>query len=601
VLQGIVDSAMDAIISIDESHRIIVFNEAAEQMFGYAAADILGEPLDRLIPAAFRDVHSSHIAQFAATGTTRRSMRSPGTLMALRAGGQEFPIEAAISQVTLPTGRAFTAIVRDISVRKDAEEKLRLSEEKFAKAFANNPAAVAITRVEDGVFLDVNDTWVELVGYSREEAIGNSARAMNIWPNTQSRLRFTDEIRKHGVLRDWEQQFLKKSGEPFLAQLSAQLLKMDDVDVVVSALVDITARKNAEKNLAEKARLLDLSSDAIIVRDSADRIIYWNRGALHLYGFTAEEALGHLPHDLLQTEFPVSSADALERLRRDGYWTGELTHTVKDGREVMVLSRWSLNREDHGDGFTVLETNRDITEWKQAQKALVRSEKLASAGRMAATVSHEINNPLAIITNSVYLASLDPNLSEESRKHLATAEQELERVAQLTRQTLGFYRENTSPEDVDLGALANSLVAIYRPKLIDRKIEVRVENRCTQSVRAVTGEIRQVLSNLLANAIDACAPGDRILVRTNAVRRGATTTCTVTVADTGEGIARENMKHIFEPFFTTKRSVGTGLGLWLSKQIVERHGGRLRLRRVPSGGTVFTVFLPQTAKQEGKD
>lgn len=597
MLRGIIDSAMDAIISIDEEHRIVLFNSAAEQMFGYQASDVIGGPLDRLLPRRLRDVHTSHIAQFAHTGITQRSMRSPGTLMALRADGLEFPIEATISQVALATGRAFTVILRDITLRKSSEEKLRLSEEKFAKAFANNPAAIAITRFKEGTFLDVNDTWIELVGHSREEAIGKSARLMKIWPSEDSARRFVEELRHNGSLRGWEQQFLNKAGEVFVVQLSAQVLRMGDCDVVISTLVDITERKRAERELAEKARLLDLSSDAILVRDANNRIVYWNRGAAQMYGFNIDEAIGRTPQELLNTEFPQPRSEILTLLEENGYWNGELIHSRKDGRRLTVSSRWSLDRDVDGKACAILETNRDITESKLAQEALIKSEKLASVGRMAATVSHEINNPLTIIANAVFLAAQDQGLSPQSKEYLEGAEKELERVAQLTRQTLGFYHEANSPSQFDLDALVENAIAIYRPKLVNRNIAIVFRGGHHQ-LRAVAGEIRQILSNLLANAIDASHVSGRIMIRTSLLHLRSEPTIRLTIADTGEGVPADNLPRIFEPFFTTKQSRGTGLGLWVTSQIIERHGGSLRIRSRLGQGTVFCVFLPSENKKK---
>ena len=172
------------------------------------------------------------------------------------------------------------------------------------------------------------------------------------------------------------------------------------------------------------------------------------------------------------------------------------------------------------------------------------------------------------------------------------AEKELERVAQLTRQTLGFYRENSAPEEVDIGALVEEVVGLYKPKLVQRHIDVSFRHGRKPIVHAVAGEIRQVVSNLVSNAIDASPAGGRFAIRTKSVCLNGQRNVRLTFADSGEGISAENLRHIFEPFFTTKQSVGTGLGLWVTSQIIERHRGKLRVRSKPQKGTVFCVLLP---------
>lgn len=243
----------------------------------------------------------------------------------------------------------------------------------------------------------------------------------------------------------------------------------------------------------------------------------------------------------------------------------------------------------------------DMTEQKRAEQALIRSEKLASVGRMAATVAHEINNPLELVLNAVYIASLDENLSERARTSLATAEQELNRVAQLTRQTLGFYRENSAPAEVDLSKLVSDVIELYRPKLLQRNLKVEAEDKAGVHARVVAGEIRQVVSNIITNAIDASPRGGKIHIRTNCVRLNDKSWVRMTFADVGEGIPRENLNHIFEPFFTTKEAVGTGLGLWVTGDIVRRHKGKLRVRSRPGKGTVFSVMLPAASNQRNSE
>jgi signal transduction histidine kinase len=260
-------------------------------------------------------------------------------------------------------------------------------------------------------------------------------------------------------------------------------------------------------------------------------------------------------------------------------------------RDVIVYSRY-MSIDGRRVANCVWE---DVTEKKVAEAALLKSEKLASAGRLAAAIAHEINNPLEMVTNCIYLAASDPNLPPEVKEYLATAERELHRVAHITKQTLGFYRENTKPSVINICSLVDEVVELYDPKFTRKDYRLKIEHNghCTGTV-AIAGEIRQVISNLLTNAIDASRPKGIVRIRTSRVTLNGCSYTRVTVADVGTGISTANQSRIFEPFFTTKKDVGTGLGLWVSFEIVQKHKGKIRLRSVEGKGTVFSVLLPDS-------
>jgi PAS domain S-box-containing protein len=224
------------------------------------------------------------------------------------------------------------------------------------------------------------------------------------------------------------------------------------------------------------------------------------------------------------------------------------------------------------------------------EETLRRTEKLAAAGRLAATIAHEINNPLEAVTNILYLLKDDSRIPTEFREYLFTADDELQRVAHIVRQTLGFYRESVAAESADISTLVTDMLNLYRKKLQGKQISVS-ENLQYCRATVVVGEIKQVVANLLANAIDACSTGGNIAVKVVS----SETHATISVEDDGTGVAPENASHIFEPFFTTKESVGTGLGLWVSKQIVERHQGSISVenRCGAERGARVTVRLPK--------
>lgn len=242
--------------------------------------------------------------------------------------------------------------------------------------------------------------------------------------------------------------------------------------------------------------------------------------------------------------------------------------------------------------------NTDVTQDRLQDEALRKSEKLAAVGQLASSIAHEINNPLEAITNLLYLMRKSDSM-DEMQDYARMAQEELYRVTEITLQTLRFHRQQSKPAEMDMAELLRTVMALYTGRLLVRDVRIEMKLIDAPSVLCLEGEIRQVVNNLVRNALDAMSNGGRLLIRLHAQtswksgRRGVR----LTVADTGEGISPKIMAHLFEPFQTTKELTGTGLGLWVSKGIVEKHGGRLvtRTRRGPAHGTVFTLWLPVDA------
>jgi PAS domain S-box-containing protein len=260
-----------------------------------------------------------------------------------------------------------------------------------------------------------------------------------------------------------------------------------------------------------------------------------------------------------------------------------------DGRVLWLQVRGRIHRDTAGKAIRVAGLIIDVTESRLAEQALRRTEKLAAAGRLAATVAHEVNNPLEALVNLVYLAQGVRDLPDEAAEHLRIADGELRRMAHIVRQTLGFYRETTVPREVDTVRLVAEVLDLYRSRANTRGLTLLLEaSEPALHVHANGGEIKQVVANLISNAIDATPPGGRI----EASLRRAGDGIEIAVADTGSGISEASRKHLFEPFFTTKSDVGTGLGLWVSKGIVEKHGGTIAVDPAGAAGTVVRFSLP---------
>ena len=351
--------------------------------------------------------------------------------------------------------------------------------------------------------------------------------------------------------------------------------------------------RKSETQFRIRAELLEVASEAIMVRDIAGKIQFWNSGAEKLYGWRREEAIGRNIHALLRTIFPVPIEEIEQTLREQGRWQGNLTQKTKNGTEIVVACRKSMNNE----ADAVLEVGRDITAQLQAEQTLRETEKLAAMGRVAGIIAHEINNPLAAITNLFYLLRHHPSLSAEAERYADMAEQELERISHITRQTLTFYRESKLPIPILITELLEDVLGLQERMLKSHRITLQKRFLIAAQMRGFPVELRQVFLNLIGNAIQAMPDGGTLGIR---VREATDWTrdrssIVISIIDTGKGIQPEDARRLFEPFFTTKSSKGTGLGLWISKGIVQKYEGRISFRSYGHAGgyaTCFRVFLP---------
>jgi PAS domain S-box-containing protein len=331
-----------------------------------------------------------------------------------------------------------------------------------------------------------------------------------------------------------------------------------------------------------------------------------SNGDLFWYNHRWYEYTGTTPERMMGWGWEtVHDPELLPEVRknwRDSIKTGQPFQMIfplrgADGAFRQFLTLAMPVHDSHGKIVRWFGTNTDITDQQRSEEALRQTEKLAATGRLAASIAHEINNPLEAVTNLVYLARIQP---ANAAKYLNLADQELDRIAQITKNTLGFYRDTASPVPVDISAVLEEVVTLYARKIQFKRITLRPEYGEKIMITAFPGEIRQIFANLLANAIEAVTDSGSLRIRAREAtapdegnRRGVR----ITFLDNGTGIAPERIKKIFEPFYTTKKAVGTGLGLWLTVSLVAKHQGSLRVRSSVRPGetwTAFSLFLPQT-------
>jgi PAS domain S-box-containing protein len=371
--------------------------------------------------------------------------------------------------------------------------------------------------------------------------------------------------------------------------------------------IDVTGRKIAEQAQRHLAAIVESSEDAIVSKDLTGIVRSWNSQAERLFGYSASEMVGQPIRKLIPPELQDDEDRILATIARgEGIEHFETVRMAKDGRRIDVSLTISPIRDENGQIVGASKIARDISQKKQTEQALRLTERLASVGRLAATVAHEINNPLEAATNLVYLARTTNDVTQIPSL-LTQTEEELNRVGIISKQTLGFYREKNGATAVRLGNIVDSLIAVFALKAKNRGADLISEIRQDPEIHAIESEIRQLIANLLNNSVDAIFGGGKIRIRLSAGRGwNRTLPCGVrlTIADSGNGIDPENQPRVFEPFFTTNKDVGTGLGLWICKSIVEKHHGSIRFKTwtIPGkSGTVFTVFLPSDAMAQSTD
>ncbi|HEY9671242.1 MAG TPA: PAS domain S-box protein [Waterburya sp.] len=490
--------------------------------------------------------------------------------------------------------------------REQAFRSLQQSEARFRRLVESNVIGIILADLS-GSITDANDAFLQMVGYDRSELLTRELRWNDMTPAEYRHLDegVIAELLTSGVCTPFEKEFIRKDGRRVPALIGGVLVEPSQQDALCFVL-DISDRKIAEQKIREQAALLDITTDAIVVRDLDNKIQFWNKGAEQLYGWTAQEALGKNINELLYRLGTLSQLENNQKsLIECGSWQSELYQVTKEGKEIIVASRWTLVRDENGQPISFLIVNTDITEKKLLETQVLRAQRMESIGTLASGIAHDLNNALAPVLISIQLLERKI-LDEQSQQILKMLEQNVKRGSDLIKQVLSFARgiegQRTS---LQIGQLISEIEQIAKqtfPKTIDICTDIPTQNLWT--VSGNTTQLNQVLMNLCVNARDAMPDGGtlqisakNIWIDTHDARLNLDAKVgpyvVTTISDTGIGIPRQIIDRIFEPFFTTKElGKGTGLGLSTVLGIIKNHGGFVKVSSEMGKGTEFKVYLP---------
>jgi PAS domain S-box-containing protein len=579
-----------------------------EQAIGFRQEEWLGDPV-----LWYRQIHpddkarwSAEAAQMLMTGNTLKS-----TYRVLSRDGRVIWFRCEVRIMRMNNGQPWFihGVGFDVTDLKQTEESLQ-HERNFVSAILDTVGALVLVLDPEGHIIRWNRACEHITGYSSGELQDKYVWDIFMLPDDPRRFQLMlREAQTADAPSQHEANLLTRKGEQRLIAWSGAILPRRSGDPVYTIVtgIDITERKRLEQRELERQaakvdetldllqRLIDSMSEGLLLLDPSGRIVRTNRAASQILRRKLQPIVGLRISDIfVNKEVPTSPFDP--RFAAKGSFYLETGLQLVDGNAFPAsLSCVRVNdKEDHITGLLLVV--QDITERKQSEEMLRRTEKLATAGRLAASIAHEINNPLESVTNLLYLMKKNPSKVE---RYLELAIQELSRVIHISKQTLGFYRDTTVPVSVDIADLLENVLYLYTRRLESRDIRLETKFDRQANILAFAGEIRQVFSNLISNALDAMPSGGRLILKVicgHSWKDPQVPGIHVTVADTGMGIAPEHKKNIFEAFYTTKTDIGTGLGLWVTQGIIQKHKGSIRFRsttRPGNSGTVFSVFLPQ--------
>lgn len=604
----------DAVIATDAEGRITLMNRVAEKLTGWPLDEALGKPLVEI----FRIVNEE----------TRRAVENPvdkvrrlNTVVGLanhtiliNRSGVDIAIDDSGAPIFTPDGalKGIVLVFRDVTTQRKAQ---RAAAELAAIVEYSGDAIV--TKNLDGVIQTWNAGAERLFGYKASEIIGQPITLLLPPDRLHEEAEILGRIRKGQPAERLETIRVCKDGKPIHVSVSVSPIKDADGHIIGASKIvhDITALAAAREALVREKELLaaqrewlhtTLTSigDAVIATDPNGLITLMNPIAEQLTEWESGEAVGKPLKEVFrivnqETRKPVENP--VDKVRRLNHVVGLANHTVlisRSGQEIAIDDSGAPIRDSQGKLAGIVLIFRDVTQQRALEIALNSNERLALAGRLSASIAHEIHNPLDTVGNALFLLDQQVGTDSRARQLLDTAQREVERVAEISKNMLSLHRESRKASKVKLSELFEGVVALIKETIAKGRRTIEVVPGFEGQIEAFPSELRQVFTNVIKNAVEATSDGGVIKIYSEPTQESGQGGVLVRVVDNGIGIPEHMRSGLFSPFVSSKEESGTGLGLWVSRSILEKHGGNIRLTsgvEPDNQGTVVSIFLPLKA------
>jgi PAS domain S-box-containing protein len=601
------EAAPNAMIMVDDHGCITLLNSQTELLFGHSRDELLGQPVEMLVPVRYRAAHPGHRRDFSQHPTTR-TMGAGRDLYGLHKDGREVPIEIGLTPIRTDEGAFVLASIINITERKLIDQARQSSELRYRRLFESAKDGILILDADNGQIVDVNPYLIEMLGFSKEELTGKELWEIGVFKDIVASKRAFDELQQRGYIRYDDLPLKSSDGLVRQVEFVSNSYLVGESRVIQCNIRDITERKASEAALrASEARyrtLFECAPDGILIADDLSYYIDANASMCQMLGYSRDELIGmHASDIVIQTEFDhiEPALDAIKGRsnyhrewqfrRKDGSdFSAEVIATLMSDGNLMGMVRDVTERQN-----AVEELRSKTEDLATATQQLWQASKLATMGELAASVAHELNNPLATMAlRSEMLVETSPD--EPTRASAQIILNEVERMGSLVENLLQFSRRSyRQTSTVDVAEEISKSVNFVSYYLRTRKVEIVTDFAAAPTVQADRQQLRQVFLNLLTNAADSMPDGGTLITRTVPGQLGDAKAVMIEFVDSGIGIVEANLERIWDPFFTTKpEGKGTGLGLAICRRIVEEHGGTISIESLGGKGTTVRITLPAT-------